>query len=79
MALLKPLSESQVTLTAGLRNSMTAADRRCFWRIWKGFDTDLSPIASASLEMNRSLHFNAVTGSLAQFVYVNPYSKNQYI
>jgi integrase/recombinase XerD len=29
-----------VTPTAGPRNSMTAAARRCSWRIWKGFATD---------------------------------------
>src|SRR5580704_14873693 len=38
-ALLKPLSESPATLTAGRRNSMTDAVRRCSWRIWKGFAT----------------------------------------
>jgi len=33
----------------------------------------------ALLEMNRSLHSNAIKGTLVQFVYINPYSKEQYI
>jgi hypothetical protein len=31
---LKPLNESPVTRIAGPRNSMTAAARRYYWRIW---------------------------------------------
>jgi hypothetical protein len=37
-ALWKPLSELPGTPTAGLRNSMTAAARRFYSRIWRGFD-----------------------------------------
>jgi hypothetical protein len=40
LAPLKQLNASPGTPTAEPRNSMTAAARRCFWRIWKGFGID---------------------------------------
>jgi hypothetical protein len=43
-ALWKPLNASLATPTAGPRNSMTAAAKRCYWRIWRGFDIDNNTI-----------------------------------
>jgi hypothetical protein len=46
---LKPLSESPGEPTAGPRNFMTAAVRRCSWRIWRGFGIE----GSAALQKQR--------------------------
>ena len=50
-ALLKPLSESPATPTAGPQNSMTAAARRFCSKIWSGFGIESSGIDNATSDI----------------------------
>ena len=55
-ALLKPLSASPVTPTAGPQNFMIAADRRCYWRTWRGFATKFCRFAAALVQWMSAIH-----------------------